>query len=408
MISIPDVEAHIQAELSNSPSPTSRKVGVPPKQLIRTGVAIPRHAERDRHVHIFDSQPLSSPASASSSRSLPRGMQQQSRLASMQSIHGLLDKKGKGKQDSGGSSLSTPELSDSSTASSDSIPLPSTLSASFGNDSLPTSVSVVTSEVSKMSIVTHSLNGCLSASVSDESPIEMVVESILPSMQPQLTKAANGPSLLSRTAPQNLTVDTRPVTSPRASSPIRVPRSSHASSSRPTHRPPSPPPPSPLPCPISIKIADLGNATPSQQHYTEDIQTRQYRSPEVILGRTDWNHTADMWSAACVIFELLTAEYLFDPQAQGGVFGKDDDHMAQIIELLGDFTSEVKFGGRFSREIFDSTGECLYIARCPLRIWLHGRCCRAPLRQPGLSGLAVLHSPGPIQRTFVCFDSELT
>lgn len=358
MISIPDVEAHIQAELSNSPSPTSRKVGVPPKQLIRTGVAIPRYAERDRHVHIFDSQPLSSPASASSS--LPTGML--SRLASTRSIHGLLDKKGKGKECSSGSSLSTPELSDSSTASSDSITLPSTLSTSFGNDSLPTSVSVVTSEVSKMSIVTHSLNGCLSASVSDDSPIEKVVESIVP-VQSHPTKAANGPSLLSQTAPHNLTVDTRPIISPRASSPIRVPRSSHASSSRPTQRPPSPPPPSPLPPPISIKIADLGNATPSQQHYTQDIQTRQYRSPEVILGRTDWTHTADMWSAACVIFELLTAEYLFDPQAQGGVFGKDDDHMAQIIELLGDFSSEVKFGGRFSREIFDSTGESLYIAR---------------------------------------------
>jgi len=62
-----------------------------------------------------------------------------------------------------------------------------------------------------------------------------------------------------------------------------------------------------------------------------------------------------------VIFELLSAEYLFDPQSQGGVFGKDDDHMAQIIELLGDFEAEVKFGGRFSRELFDSTGALRYI-----------------------------------------------
>ena len=64
-----------------------------------------------------------------------------------------------------------------------------------------------------------------------------------------------------------------------------------------------------------------------------------------------------MWSVACVIFELLTAEYLFDPQSQGNLFGKDDDHMAQIIELLGDFDTEMKFGGRYSREIFDSSGK---------------------------------------------------
>jgi hypothetical protein len=56
------------------------------------------------------------------------------------------------------------------------------------------------------------------------------------------------------------------------------------------------------------------------------------------------------------IFELLTAEYLFDPQGQGELFTKDDDHMAQIIELLGDFPLEVKMGGKYSRELFDHTG----------------------------------------------------
>ncbi|PBK77121.1 kinase-like protein [Armillaria solidipes] len=118
---------------------------------------------------------------------------------------------------------------------------------------------------------------------------------------------------------------------------------------------------SPLPPPLSIKIADLGNATPSKKHYTEDIQTRQYRAPEAILGRKDWDVTADIWSVACVVFELLTAEYLFDPQGQGELFTKDDDHMAQIIELLGDFSLEAKMGGKYSRELFDHTGALRYI-----------------------------------------------
>ena len=111
------------------------------------------------------------------------------------------------------------------------------------------------------------------------------------------------------------------------------------------------------PLPFSVKIADLGNATPSKRHFTEDIQTRQYRSPEAILGRADWTHTADMWSVACVAFELLTAEYLFDPQAQANLFSKDDDHMALIVELLGDFDMDLKMGGRYSRELFDSKGQ---------------------------------------------------
>ena len=36
------------------------------------------------------------------------------------------------------------------------------------------------------------------------------------------------------------------------------------------------------------------------------------------------------------VFELITGDYLFDPQS-GTKYGKDDDHIAQIIELLGPF-----------------------------------------------------------------------
>lgn len=51
---------------------------------------------------------------------------------------------------------------------------------------------------------------------------------------------------------------------------------------------------------IKIKIADLGNACWVNHHFTEDIQTRQYRSPEVLLG-AKWDATADIWSLACMV-----------------------------------------------------------------------------------------------------------
>ncbi|KAF9535463.1 kinase-like domain-containing protein [Crepidotus variabilis] len=160
-----------------------------------------------------------------------------------------------------------------------------------------------------------------------------------------------------------------PIDSPTLSSLIPHALNSNTSTndSKPSELPNLPPLETPgvddsaLPPPISIKIADLGNATPSKKHFTEDIQTRQYRAPEAILGRRDWDARADIWSVACVIFELLTAEYLFDPQGQGELFTKDDDHMAQIIELLGDFPLEVKMGGKYSRELFDHTGALRYI-----------------------------------------------
>ncbi|KAI2470693.1 kinase-like domain-containing protein [Annulohypoxylon bovei var. microspora] len=116
---------------------------------------------------------------------------------------------------------------------------------------------------------------------------------------------------------------------------------------------------------INVKIADLGNACWVSHHFTNDIQTRQYRSPEVILG-AKWGASTDVWSMAAMVFELITGDYLFDPQS-GTKYGKDDDHIAQIIELLGPFPKELWKTGRWSQEIFNKRGELRNIHR--LRHW---------------------------------------
>lgn len=117
---------------------------------------------------------------------------------------------------------------------------------------------------------------------------------------------------------------------------------------------------------ITVKIADLGNATWVDHHFTDDIQTRQYRCPEVILG-APWGTSADIWSSACLFFELLTGgDYLFDP-ASGARYSKDDDHIAQIIELMGEFPKSVAFAGKYSGEFFNRKGELRHIHK--LRFW---------------------------------------
>lgn len=116
---------------------------------------------------------------------------------------------------------------------------------------------------------------------------------------------------------------------------------------------------------ISVKIADLGNACWVGHHFTNDIQTRQYRSPEVILG-AKWGASTDVWSMAAMVFELITGDYLFDPQS-GTKYGKDDDHIAQIIELLGHFPKSVCLAGKWSQDIFNRKGELRHIHR--LRHW---------------------------------------
>ncbi|KAK4057106.1 hypothetical protein OIO90_002006 [Microbotryomycetes sp. JL221] len=116
---------------------------------------------------------------------------------------------------------------------------------------------------------------------------------------------------------------------------------------------------------ITVKIADLGNASWTDLHFTNDIQTRQYRSPEAILG-AKWSTPVDVWSASAMFFELLTGDYLFDPHP-GTRYNKDDDHIAQVIELLGPFPRSIALSGKFSSEIFTRKGELKHIHK--LKFW---------------------------------------
>ncbi|KFD70678.1 hypothetical protein M514_17150 [Trichuris suis] len=105
---------------------------------------------------------------------------------------------------------------------------------------------------------------------------------------------------------------------------------------------------------LEVKIADLGNACWIDKHFTEDIQTRQYRALEVLIG-AGYGTPADIWSTACMAFELATGDYLFDPRA-GSEYGRDDDHLAHIIELLGPVPKSVLSMGKDSRQFFKRTG----------------------------------------------------
>ena len=83
-------------------------------------------------------------------------------------------------------------------------------------------------------------------------------------------------------------------------------------------------------CPsLCVKIADLGNACWEHHHFTDDIQTRQYRALEVIIG-AGYGPPADIWSTACMAFELATGDYLFEPHS-GDDYSRDEDHLAHII-----------------------------------------------------------------------------
>ncbi|KAJ3072299.1 Dual specificity tyrosine-phosphorylation-regulated kinase [Podochytrium sp. JEL0797] len=76
-----------------------------------------------------------------------------------------------------------------------------------------------------------------------------------------------------------------------------------------------------------IKVIDFGSACFEHEKVYTYIQSRFYRSPEVILG-TSYTNAIDMWSVGCILAELLTGYPLFP--------GENEQHqLACIMELKG-------------------------------------------------------------------------
>jgi serine/threonine protein kinase len=64
------------------------------------------------------------------------------------------------------------------------------------------------------------------------------------------------------------------------------------------------------PASTTIRLIDFGGATYDDARNVGIINTRQYRSPEVILGM-HWGVASDVWSMGCILMEMYTGELLF-------------------------------------------------------------------------------------------------
>ena len=83
----------------------------------------------------------------------------------------------------------------------------------------------------------------------------------------------------------------------------------------------------------SIRLIDFGNGVFRGDHHSSTVNTRQYRSPEVILEQ-GWDEKSDIWSVGCVIGEMFTGELLFPTHA-------NMEHLAMIERITGEqFTPE--------------------------------------------------------------------
>lgn len=82
-----------------------------------------------------------------------------------------------------------------------------------------------------------------------------------------------------------------------------------------------------------LKLADFGlarfYAKRRQLDYTNRVITIWYRSPELLLGETQYGPAVDIWSAACVLVEIFTRHAIFPGD------GGEISQLEKIYAILG-------------------------------------------------------------------------
>lgn len=95
----------------------------------------------------------------------------------------------------------------------------------------------------------------------------------------------------------------------------------------------------------AIKIVDFGSSCQLGQRLYQYIQSRFYRSPEVLLGLS-YDMAIDMWSLGCILVEMHTGEPLFNGH-------NEFDQMNKIVEVLGMPPPHMLEQGSKARRYFD-------------------------------------------------------
>ncbi|KAF7376368.1 Protein kinase [Mycena sanguinolenta] len=95
-----------------------------------------------------------------------------------------------------------------------------------------------------------------------------------------------------------------------------------------------------------IKVIDFGSACHERQTVYTYIQSRFYRSPEVLLGMA-YTAAVDMWSLGCIAVELFLGLPLFPGTSEY-------NQLTRIIEMLGMPPQSMLNTGKQTAQFFDS------------------------------------------------------
>ena len=103
------------------------------------------------------------------------------------------------------------------------------------------------------------------------------------------------------------------------------------------------------PAQSEIKVIDFGSSCLENEKVYTYIQSRFYRSPEVILGMT-YGMPIDMWSIGCILAELLTGYPIFPGE-------NEQEQLACIMEIFGPPDKHLIEKSTRKKLFFDSLGK---------------------------------------------------
>uniref|UniRef100_A0A7G3AYM7 dual-specificity kinase n=1 Tax=Lutzomyia longipalpis TaxID=7200 RepID=A0A7G3AYM7_LUTLO len=95
----------------------------------------------------------------------------------------------------------------------------------------------------------------------------------------------------------------------------------------------------------AIKIVDFGSSCQLGQRIYQYIQSRFYRSPEVLLG-IPYDLAIDMWSLGCILVECIRVNHLFSGC-------NEVDQMNKVVEVLGMPPKHLLDQAHKTRKFFD-------------------------------------------------------
>ncbi|CAB3399977.1 unnamed protein product [Caenorhabditis bovis] len=104
-----------------------------------------------------------------------------------------------------------------------------------------------------------------------------------------------------------------------------------------------------------IRVIDFGSSCQLGHRIYQYIQSRFYRSPEVLLG-ISYDTKIDMWSLGCILVEMHTGEPLFAGSSEL-------DQMMKIVEVLGMPPKEMLDAGPKTHEYFYKTQDGVYYCK---------------------------------------------